>query len=85
MPLSASADASSACLALSLTSSVAGMSGRTAWTSSAADVPFFAAIEIVSKRPSRSSNAWAVLTSQIATLLNPSESTSPYEAVPVIR
>ena len=84
-PLSASADASSACLALSLTSRVAGTSGRTARTSSAADVPSLAAIEIVSNRPSRSSSAWAVLTSQTAMLPKPSESTSPNDAVPVIR
>ena len=78
MPLSISADASSACLALSLTSSVSGTSGRTARTSSAGDVPSFAAIEMrvelalaVEHAPARSRR------SQTAMLPKPSESTSP--------
>ena len=77
IPLSSSADASSACLALSLTSSVSGTSGCTARTSSAGDVPSLAAIEIVSNWPSRSSSVCAVSTSQTAMLPKPSESTSP--------
>ena len=77
IPSSISAEASAACAALSLTSSVAGSSGRTASTSSAGEVPSFAAIEIWSYRPSRSSTAWAVLTSQATMLPKPSESTSP--------
>ena len=59
------------------------MIGRTASTSSVADVPDLAAIDTLSKRPSRSSSVWAVLTSQTAMLAKPSESTSPNEAMPV--
>ena len=55
-----------------------------ACTSCAGEVPCFAATEIESKRPSRCSSVWAVLTSQAAMLANPSESTLPNETVPLI-
>ena len=42
-----------------------------------------AAMDTLSKRPSRSSSVWAVLTSQAAMLAKPSESTSPNETMPV--
>ncbi len=83
MLLSSSLASWSACLALSLTCSDAGISGDTARTSSAEEVPSFAEIEMVSKRPSRCSSFCAVLTSQAAMLANPSESTSPYFTTPV--
>ena len=66
--LSSSAASSLACLALSLTCSVAGSSGLTAARAAPAEVPCFAAIEMPSKRPSRCSSVWAVLMSQAATL-----------------
>jgi hypothetical protein len=75
--LSICAEASSACLALSFTSSVVGSSGRTARTSWAGDVPSLAASEIVSNWASRSSTWWAVSRSNAAMLPKPSESTSP--------
>ena len=48
MPSSSSFEASSACLALSLTSSVSGSSGRTERTSADGEVPSLAAIEMPS-------------------------------------
>ena len=83
MPSSSSAASSLACTALSLTSRLSGMSGCTALTSSAAEVPGLAAMDTLSKRPSRSSSVCAVSTSQAAMLAKPSESTSPNETMPV--
>ena len=77
MPLSICSEAASACFALSLTSSVSGSSGRTARTSSDGVVPSLAAIEIVSKRPSRFSTRCAVSRSNAAIVPKPSVSTSP--------
>ena len=56
MPSLTSAASSSACLALSLTSRLPGTICSTASTSSLAEVPGFAAIETLSKRPSRPSS-----------------------------
>ena len=77
MPPLSSAESALACLALSLTSSPLGTSGWTARTSSAADVPCLAEMEIESKPPSRCSSVCAVFRSQAAMLAKPSESTSP--------
>ena len=85
MPSSSCFDASSACLALSLTSSVSGSSGCTARTSSAGEVPSLAAIEMLSNWPSRSSTRCAVSRSHAAMVPKPSESTSPYDTVPLMR
>jgi hypothetical protein len=71
-----------ACLAASLTCVPAGRIGPIAFTSCAGEVPCFAATEIESKRPSRCSSVWAVLTSQAAMLANPSESMLPKDMVP---
>jgi hypothetical protein len=77
MPSLSCAASCSACLSLSLTSTPDGTSGWTASTRSAADVPGFAAIEMPSKCPSRSSRCCAVGRSQTAMVPKPSESTSP--------
>ena len=82
MPSLTSAASSFACLALSLTSRLPGTICLTASTSSVADVPGFAAIETLSKRPSRPSSFCAVSTSQAAMLAKPSESTPPNVTVP---
>ena len=73
-----------ACSAPVRTCVVEGSSGSIASSSLACETPLAAETEMASK-PSLSSRRWAVGTSKIANVAPPSESRSPYLAMPVIR